>query len=158
MCRLFTQGSHDLKADVPNRAVKTKRRAHIFSYAPVSAPISGWQMVWRHLQCFEIDVNNFTRINNTQCFHVFRSQARATLTPSKLQCCEFLALARRQRTNKNTYRPQMRINSDQNTQLGLFSVVRWVWQHPKSTKRQEQTNLSQSRRRGPAKPRMHTES
>ena len=36
-----THNSDDLKADVPNLAVKTKRRAHIFSYAPVSAPISG---------------------------------------------------------------------------------------------------------------------
>ena len=48
-CRLFTHDSHDLKADVPNLVVKTKQRAHIFSYAPVSAPISGRQMVWRRL-------------------------------------------------------------------------------------------------------------
>ena len=49
MSRLFAQESHDLKADVPNLAVKTKRRkAQIFSYAPVSAPISGWKsMIWR---------------------------------------------------------------------------------------------------------------
>ena len=44
MSRLFTGESHDLKADVPNVAVKTKRRkAQFFSYAPVSAPISGWK-------------------------------------------------------------------------------------------------------------------
>ena len=51
VCQLFTHDSHDLKADVPILAVKTKQRANIFSYAPVSAPISGQQMVWRHLQC-----------------------------------------------------------------------------------------------------------
>ena len=43
---------------------------------------------------------------------------------------------------KKTYRPQTRINSDQISQFGLFSVVGWVWQHQEFTKRQEQTNLS----------------
>ena len=39
VCQLFTRDSHDLKADVPNLAVKTKQRTLTFSYAPVSAPI-----------------------------------------------------------------------------------------------------------------------
>ena len=135
------------QADYPILAVKTKQRAHIFSYAPVSAPVSGRQMVWRHLQCFSIDANNFTRLNNTQCFHVFRSQARMTLTISRVPikrniCCERLALARRQ-TDKKTHTGHKRaINSDQNTQFELFSVVGWVWQHQNFTKRQEKTNLS----------------
>ena len=107
VCQLFTHDSHDLKADVPILAVKTKQKAHIFSYAPVSALISGRQMVWRNLQCFSVDANNFTRLNNTQCFHVFRSQARMTLTTSNVpkkrnNCCERFALARRQTDKKHT--------------------------------------------------------
>ena len=58
---------------------------------------------------------------------------------------------------KNTHRPQTRINSDQNTQFGLFSVVGWVWQHQDFTKRQEQANLSLLRGKEPARPRMRAE-
>ena len=75
----FTQ-----KADVPNLAVQIQWRVYIFSYVPLSAPISVGRMVERHLHCFLIDANGFTRLDNTQCFHPFRSQVRMTLAPSKV--------------------------------------------------------------------------
>ena len=69
-----------------------------------------------------------------------------TLTPSKFQknatIVANVSYLPAFKWTKNTYRPQMRINSDQNTQFWLLSVVGWVWQHQKFIKRQEQANLS----------------
>ena len=58
---------------------------------------------------------------------------------------------------KNTHRPQTRINSDQNTQFGLFSVVGWVWQHQKIHQAARKTKLSLLKGKGPARLRMRAE-
>ena len=74
---LLVSGLFTHKSDTSKQMFQT------FSYAPVSAPISGWQIIWRQLQCFQIDANDFTLLNNTQCFHVFCLQAQMNLNLSK---------------------------------------------------------------------------
>ena len=51
--------SHDFKADVANLAVKTKRKAHMFSYILVSETISGWKCLAALAMLLD-DANNFT--------------------------------------------------------------------------------------------------
>ena len=98
VCRLFTHDSHDLKADVPNLLSK--------------------QM----LHCFSIDANNFTRRNNTQCFHVFHSQARMPLFPSKVpKKQQLLRTFRTSKTDKQTHTGHKRASTLTKTRgLGCF--------------------------------------
>ena len=130
LSRLFTHASHDLKADVPNLAVKTKRRPHIFSYAPVSTPISGWK--WFGGTCnasrlMPTTSHDSTTRNVSMCIaHKHGCPQPLPNLKKRNNCCERLVLATVKRTKK-TYRPRMRINFDhQNAQFGLFSVLGWV--------------------------------
>ena len=160
VCPLFTHDSSDLKADVPNLAVKTKQRAHIFSYARFQHQLLVGK--WFGGTCNAL---NWCQQLHTTPQHAMFTCVSLTSTddPNPFQGSkktqQLLRMSRThlpavKRTKKNTYRPQMRIDSGQNTQFGLLSVVGWT---KKSTKRQEQANLSLLRGKGPARPRMRAE-
>ena len=134
------------QADIPNLAAKTRGRTFLVMPRFQHRFLVG---KWFGGTCNVLNLMPTTSHdshNNTQCFHMLsRSQAQMTLTTSRVPK-KNQQLLRTSRTcpppsgQKKHIPATTRINSDQNMQFGLFSVVGWVWQHQKFTKRQEQAS------------------